>query len=363
MDAFQYMLNCGQLDHAIMEKFVIENNAPGASSFAQSQTTPSNTLRDNVLCFKGIMFGERPALDLTMRTTQSVLRNIMPHCTVDDVMAIPSFLQAIIDNTSADSFCYKNENYHMFMGKHNEFEAYTHTEKSTAFETDPQAVKTKIQSALEQVKDKISDAARQAIEETKTQLDSIIANGLQKLHAGHYFVPLDYNDLQQPNILTLSDKTYQIVDSAEAISDAIRKGSSSLPVAFGAMAEVTPGGDILSVSIVIRDDKETLTYDVTKCTSREFQCICQYMQEAVNNYRRENYGNAFYYDTIEQEPRIIPPHFIAPRGIYLGHEPDVKLPKFTSAREIYAFIDQVYDSNRETPGAGEYDNETPGDID
>ena len=78
MDAFQYAFNCTQLDHAIMEKFVIENHAPGASSFAQSQTEPSNTLRDNILCFQGIMFGNRPALDLTMRTTQSVLRNIMP---------------------------------------------------------------------------------------------------------------------------------------------------------------------------------------------------------------------------------------------------------------------------------------------
>lgn len=303
------------------------------------QETP-NTLQNQATCFRGIMFGDSQASDLMMRTTQSVLRDIIPHFNAMDMITLPNVYQSIIDNTSPDAFCHKNEKFP------------TTLIRSTAFETDPQSVKARIHGALEQIKDKVSNEALQAIEETEAQLDSIIANDLQILHASRCFIPLSYNDLQQTSIPTLSDRTHQIVDEAAALSDAIHNGITfnriplAFPVNFGAIAEVTPDGEILNVALVMRDRQETLTYDVTDCTSREFQHIRKYIQDAVKNFGGEySRPSVRMWDgTMWQKQSIIP-------------------SEFTSARELHACIGRVHDSHRDTPSADEQDNETPGDLD
>lgn len=299
-----------------------------------------NTLQNQATCFSGIMFGDSQAPDLMMRTMQSVLHNVVPHCNARDMIKFPDLYQSIIDNTPPDAFRYEHP------------QCPTSFIRCTAFEVDPQSVKARIHGALEQIKGSVSNEARQAIEETEAQLDAIIANDLQTLHAGRCFIPLRYNDLQQTSIPTLSDRTHQIVDEAAALSGAIRNGivfnriPHAFPVNFGAIAEVTPGGEILNVSLMMCDDKETLTYDVTECTSREFQHIFKYIQDAAKNfggeYRRPSLR--MFDATMWQKQSVIP-------------------SEFTSARELHACIKRVHDSHRDTPSVDEQDNETPGDID
>ena len=251
------------------------------------------------------MFGDSQASDLMMRSTQSVLRDIIPYFNAVDMIILPNVYQSIIDNTPPDAFCYKNEKFP------------TSSISSTAFETDPQSVKARIHGALEQIKGAVSDEARQAINDTEARLDSIIASAQEQMSNDRFYMPLNYTNLISGNIPTLSDNTFAIVSEANAIQSALwNTGVNAGYVQLGIIAEVTPHGELLSASLVLRDKNEILMHDATNITPEQLKCVA--MAAQISQSAQEAYKFA---------------HFIAPtRG-------------------------------DETPSTDEQDNETPGDLD
>lgn len=277
-----------------------------ASAIRDTLRTPQeapNILQNKTRCFQGVMFCDSKHSDLMMRTMQSVLRDIVPHCNAVDMIIFPNVYQSIIDNTPPDAFRYNT--------------AQTPRIINTAFEVDPQSVKARIHGALEQIKGAVSNEARQAINDTEARLDSIIASAQEQINNAHFYIPLNYYNLENGYTPDLSDKTGAIVSEANAIQRALWNGGLDAGrVRLGVVADVTPHGEWRGTLLLLRDKDEIITCDATNFTPEQFQ----YVESAAKHCQSAQ-----------------------------------------EASQYVSFISQIRDED--TPSTDEQDNDTPGDLD